>query len=231
VNDFNRNPASLRYERKFAVNGSDFEGLVVLVKSSRFLFSKEYPDRVINNIYYDTPELRLYYDSIEGASRRKKFRLRWYGTADADCISPVLEIKNKIAALGWKDSFAIPEVKNQFMHRLDISDCDLPESVLGSLKIMRPVLNNRYKRSYYRSADRKFRLTIDQDISFSPISLAESPMHLERVQDYFVIELKYAQGDIGLASAVAMALPFRKSRNSKYTVGIDLISRGVIERI
>ena len=37
-----------------------------------------YPKRVINSCYFDSHDLRCFYDSDEGVLPRKKIRLRWY---------------------------------------------------------------------------------------------------------------------------------------------------------
>ena len=54
---------------------------------------KIYPERCINTIYYDTPNLDLANQNIDGLGNRFKIRARYYGIEKNGEIH--LEIKNK----------------------------------------------------------------------------------------------------------------------------------------
>ena len=38
-----------------------------------------FPDRIVNNVYFDTPDLAAFEANLWGAPERRKCRLRWYG--------------------------------------------------------------------------------------------------------------------------------------------------------
>ena len=56
------------------------------------IFSKQFPERSINSIYFDNISLRIARDNINGFSKRCKFRLRYYENDKALCN---IEIKKK----------------------------------------------------------------------------------------------------------------------------------------
>ena len=64
------------------------------IRLSSLLLSKSYPDRWVNNIYFDNINLDLFNQSIEGISRRTKVRLRWYGDFH-NIENSILELKLK----------------------------------------------------------------------------------------------------------------------------------------
>ncbi len=89
-NNFNE----YRNEIKYFLYGTNRKALFIQYKLSSLLLSKSYPDRWVNNIYFDNINLDLFNQSIEGISKRSKVRLRWYGDFHS-LKDPVLEIKSK----------------------------------------------------------------------------------------------------------------------------------------
>ena len=71
---------SLRLERKFVPEGMDLPTLERVIRSNPGMFYEVYPPQFVNNIYFDTPALDLFLESVDGISQRKKYRLRWYGS-------------------------------------------------------------------------------------------------------------------------------------------------------
>ncbi|MCP4214222.1 MAG: VTC domain-containing protein [bacterium] len=99
----------------------------------------------------------------------------------------------------------------------------LPRDLEERLLTMQPVLMNFYTRWYYRSADRKFRVTIDTDLGFR--RLTETGMRLKATDSRSVIlELKYPQESAHMADSITSAFPFRLTRSSKYVSGIEELS-------
>ena len=66
-----------RYERKFKLASPYYD----IIKNQIELkgWFKQYPDRLVNNIYLDNLSNSCFYDSIEGHLNKKKYRIRWYG--------------------------------------------------------------------------------------------------------------------------------------------------------
>ena len=181
-------------------------------------FRPLYPQRRVNNIYFDTPGLDEFYQNVAGNPIRRKHRLRWYGDVNSTLPEATFEIKIKENELGRKESQSIGDI-----HWSDLSD-SFPEIAALRLLPLRPVLVNSYQRSYWANANQHFRITLDWDLSFAPFSWATPPSHLHAVPDPAVIlELKYEQEYDAEAQNIFAHLPFRLSKNSKYVTGISLV--------
>jgi len=61
---------------------------------------------VVNNLYFDTPDLKFYYDTKFRKLTRYKPRARFYGKQATDLIWP--EIKYRHASVIWKRRYCIP---------------------------------------------------------------------------------------------------------------------------
>lgn len=91
-----------RYEAKYLVS----EAMASAIKEHiRGICS---PDRhvgrdgryVVNNLYFDTPDLRFYHDTLFKQYRRFKPRVRFYGEGPMDWLW--LELKHKVRNVTWK---------------------------------------------------------------------------------------------------------------------------------
>ena len=83
-------------------------------------------------------------------------------------------------------------------------------------------LINRYRRKYFQSADRKFRITIDTDMeSYQPTQT--QCLLLNKSTDRFntVLELKYTKEWDQYAHTITNYFPFRVTKHSKYAIGIE----------
>jgi len=204
----------LRYELKYAVSHLDRSAIVASILMHPSSFTKAFPDRKVNNIYMDTPAFHCYHQNVEGAPRRSKMRLRWYGDSLLPTDGSVLEIKNKDKELGWKKSFAIStKIDNKKALQEAIKNAGLFQGDLI------PVLNNAYQRSYYVSSDKKFRITVDTAQSFN-LPFSTTPK-LETKVYPTIIELKYDKEHAETANEITAYLPYRQSKNSKYTTGVE----------
>lgn len=204
----------MRYEIKYAVDQLDLASIEASILMHPSSFSTAFPDRQVNNIYLDTPNLHCFYQNIEGVPRRQKMRLRWYGKMDYPQNNSVLELKNKNAELGWKDSFKISNRLIDTKEELLSAISEQPVR-LGTLI---PILHNSYHRKYYISSDGLFRLTIDSEQSFKfPFSNMDA-FDLGRYP--IIVELKYEAEDAERAREITDYLPFRQTKNSKYTNGV-----------
>ncbi|MBI4324842.1 MAG: polyphosphate polymerase domain-containing protein [Chloroflexi bacterium] len=242
--------SSVRYERKWLPTGLSMAEVLALVRRHPAAFRPAYPERQVNNVYFDTPRLDHYFDHISGASERVKVRLRWYGDFNDFGASPALELKFKRGSASWKESFpwrgAPPRVtrtsgppgwKQSFpwpgarleevlshTHAQDgwQEEIDLPEAVRLRLRSLQPTLANRYHRHYFRSAGDGIRLTVDSSLSFFGVSA--SSRGLQRLAcdgPTVVLELKYRDSQTAAAAQMAGGFPFRVRRCSKYVLGIQ----------
>lgn len=210
-----------RYERKFVIPPVDHQILIERVMTHPAGFSEIYTERVINNIYFDTPTFQHLRENIEGVTPRHKVRIRWYGSAE-EHTNAQLELKKKTGdmidktVLQLKD-FSLPE---QPYTLADIISEPADEAVLPqhAATLYKPVVLNRYARRYFVSHEGDIRLTLDTQIQFAdPHSLLSPVTHPAHP---VIMELKYPQSASDQADDIAAYFPYRLSKSSKYEIGM-----------
>ncbi|MFC1690846.1 polyphosphate polymerase domain-containing protein [Nanoarchaeota archaeon] len=217
----------MRYERKFVIEELDKQEVESIIKHNPGMFSEIYHERVVNNIYLDSESLENYNDNLIGMGQRLKVRIRWYGETRGLVKKPVLEIKIKSNELGTKRSFPLKPFKVDknlslsFIIEKVISESNLPLDVIEHLKSLKFALLNKYKRKYFSSHDKKYRMTLDFDLEFYTIHQHSNPF-IERIKsDFVILEVKYSKSDDDGAENIINNLPFRLTKSSKYVSGID----------
>ncbi len=217
-----------RYERKFPVG----QGLMSKaqmeweIKTNSFFFSEIYQKRQINSIYLDTGSFELYSDNVVGQSRRFKFRIRWYGEDIRHAVKPILEIKVKYGLTGDKWLFPLPnfevvDLNQESLIRL-AKENEVSEIIVEQLHFLYPVLLNTYERKYYLSQNKKFRVTLDDNMNFYRFAHAFGVLpNVKKTDTDFVLELKYMPEDDAMANGVSKQFPFRLDKFSKYITGCD----------
>lgn len=216
-----------RYERKFLVPPSAWGAVETHIRLNPGIFRDIYHPRAVNNLYLDSPSLGLYFMNVAGTADRIKVRIRWYGGLFGEIAQPVLEFKIKNGLLGTKQSFSLPPFQMDNTFTVDtlktvIRGADLPESVRGQLAGLKPALVNRYRRKYYQSADRHYRMTWDTKLEFYRVRTGCNAVFCKAGPcPHQVVELKYDHSVWEGAERIACALPFRLSRMSKYVFGLD----------
>lgn len=217
-----------RYERKFTISELTLPTLISLVKLHPSIFSEIYHMRFVNSIYFDSILLKNYFDNVDGLSRRIKFRIRWYGDIFGFIEKPILELKIKNGLLGRKESFKLSPFSINKGFTIEtiqklIEDSNIPEEILNELKFLEPVLLNRYKRTYYESADKKYRITIDSDIASYKIGRHNNSFLSKSInRNTLILELKYDEKNELNVKEIVNKFPFRLSKNSKFVNGLEL---------
>lgn len=218
-----------RYERKFFITELSREEAIHVVKSHPACFTEIFNERFINNIYFDSQDQVNYIENVEGNADRTKYRIRWYGDLMGHVKKPVLELKIKKGLLGRKRSFKlmpfdfdttlnIHVLRNVF--RNSVLDADVAREIM----IQDPLLVNRYRRRYFMSADKNYRITIDDDQSFYKIKrLNNTFIRRDRDKTSIILELKYDQSLFDEAHTISNLFPFRMTKSSKYVRGVDSI--------
>lgn len=208
----------MRFERKYRVDNLSMPHIKQIIKSHPASFYKLYPNRTVNNIYFDSPNMVCLNDNLKGINIRKKYRTRWYGADIKQITQPKLEVKYKENELGGKTIFDLPP--------FDLSNIKALQKEVNHLIpqqfSLQATLLNSYERSYWGTKDGKFRITIDSNLRFH--SLLHSPnfnryLHRDSV---VIVELKYDREDEKDLQRITRFLPFRLSKNSKYVNGILL---------
>ncbi|MES9902112.1 MAG: polyphosphate polymerase domain-containing protein [Sedimenticola sp.] len=227
ANNSDRDLKQFRYERKFLITDFTYSDVLYFINCSNAAFIEEYPKRVINNIYFDTPDYISFHENIDGISDRVKTRIRWYGEKFNRIKNPVLEFKIKENMLGKKMSYKLKGINIEIGSSLDaffnlVMDSPfLPYRQGIKLLCKVPILANRYKREYYKSYDGRFRLTVDENVKYIPIYNNKLGIHNSSTDHRSVIvELKYASHLDFEARKITSEFPFRSTKNSKYVNGV-----------
>jgi hypothetical protein len=206
----------MRFERKYRVDNLSMHHIMQIIRSHPASFYKLYPNRTVNNIYFDTPNMTCLNDNLMGINIRKKYRVRWYGDDINTINSPNLEIKFKENELGGKTIFPV----EPFLLS-NIKDIQQQvNTMIPQLYTLQPTLLNSYSRSYWGTKDLKFRITIDTDLRFHSLIHSRNFFKYVTSDKVVIVELKYEKDDEKAIKRITSFLPFRLSKNSKYVNGI-----------
>lgn len=145
---------SFRREIKFKLSSSD-------VKKFKSIFHELgmktlFPKRKINSCYFDTYDLRLFFDSEEGILPRKKIRHRWY--KDKNVILEEVKISSIEGRYKISDKLCINK------HYV-LNDQIYFDKEYGFLN---PKIIVSYDREYF--IYRNLRLTVDTNIKYQDIN-------------------------------------------------------------
>lgn len=147
--------------------------LVARMASDPFSPQGGYP---VTSLYYDTSDLRFYWEKIEGLRFRRKLRMRLYGTP-ADCTdqTPVqVEIKQRVNRVTQKRRIELPYGDaRQWLDAREALECNRSQkgfvdevtTLVGNLDL-RPIVTTGYLREAFvgRDADVGLRVTIDHQV-------------------------------------------------------------------
>ncbi len=199
-----------RHECKYLISEA------IVVELQRFIAPYVEPDPytggqrsyLVNTLYLDTPDLRLYRETVEGIGNRFKLRARSYGHAPILSADPVfLEIKSRRNNLVHKSRARISGFAFRAVLAGQAPDVQrLPERALkcydefvswvGRLGA-RPIVHVRYDReAWVGSFHEGIRVTIDRDIRCAS---AESGVRADELdlawneveRRWLVLELKF----------------------------------------
>ncbi len=191
---------SFRIEKKLFIKKGNLLDFKKILKINEV--KNLYPKRNIQSIYFDNLEKKMYLDSIEGVTPRKKIRIRNYPeTKNSEFL---FETKISSVEGRFKKNFKI--LLNEYNKYLKwgIFDKDY-----GQCK---PILNIIYDREYFIKED--VRITIDTNIRYSSY---KSKVFSNDIN--IVVELKTNRNkDIDI---LFKEFPFQEIRFSKYCNGIE----------
>ena len=193
-----------------------------------------YPPRQVNNIYFDSFDLRDLNANLGGFGRREKLRLRWYGPDITRVYRQAgktaqLELKCKEGLVGWKriepfdGTLALAE--QPWPALLTTLRAGLePRAQLWLDQRAGPTLINHYQRAYYETPDGVLRLTLDTRLRAYDQRGSTRP-NLTRpalLPEHMVVEIKCPPdpetGD--RLARVLSTFPVRVDRFSKYLHGM-----------
>jgi len=226
-------PRDLRYEQKFETKYFHFRELELAVQIHPSLFLKHFPDRIVNNIYFDDSTYSSFNENLEGINYRTKLRMRWYGNTQQVKIYPKIEFKRKFGHVGDKVKLSMPAWNN----KKGINMSDIYELIKSSsqgnelyhiLYNKEPKILNSYLRKYYITADKKIRLTIDRKLSYVPFKNGHAILDKQVNPDEVIVEVKYSKLDQDIANKAFEGLGIRKTKYSKYCAGITALANNLL---
>lgn len=219
-----------RYEVKFVAMATEMPRLCRWIRLHKEGFLMSFPDRTVNNAYFDSNDYDAYGDSLSGASIRRKLRYRWYGESRVpDC--GVLEVKLRRSQFGSKYLYPVATSP--------ITDGPNWRSILTSIRRQVPlaarllldyhsfpVLINRYTRQYFISTDGSLRITVDTGLSIYDQRYKSLPNTTRKATtpDVLILECKADQDLHDRISDAIANLPIRVSRFSKYGTGVTALT-------
>jgi len=218
-----------RYEQKLSIPIIFYDEIIVLLKTIDLQLYKQYQDRRVNSIYLDTNNFDYYYDSTNGNNKRNKIRLRWYGKTLNNKIR--LEIKSKQGNVGKKSIYALNLYNsNNLGNLLELKECinhsNIPYDLKTLVMACHPTLYCFYDRVYYITRDKRIRVTIDKNISYSNVYENFLLYSVNSIKDInMVLEVKYASSND--LSDIDSVLPFniQPSSFSKYANGVNYLNQ------
>ncbi len=210
----------MRFERKYQITHLSKFAVEQAVRLHPAGFRKIFPNRQVNNIYFDTPDYQTCRANIEGSNQRKKFRLRWYGKDLQTITSPRFEVKIKHNELGRKEIMPFSDTRLADLQHLT-EKVNAQFSIYNfQFSILKPTLLNTYQRSYFGTSDGKFRITVDWELQFYPPLHSSAFQQQPFVEKQVILELKYEEEADDLAQTILQYLPFRQTKSSKYVRGV-----------
>ena len=215
-----------RYERKFLIPDLTLEEVEQLILTNRSMFSRIFYERMVNNIYLDFEDKGNYTDNIVGNSQRLKIRIRWYGKSSGLIENPILELKIKKGDILKKLSFPLKQFKfdkrfsKKILQKEIFNESNLPQWLNETLKLAHPTLLNSYKRTYFLSANKKYRITLDRDLVFFAVDCNSFGQKIKEIGK-IVLEIKYHKREDKQISQITQDFPFRLTKSSKYVSGIE----------
>ncbi|WP_420881476.1 polyphosphate polymerase domain-containing protein [Rhodococcus sp. (in: high G+C Gram-positive bacteria)] len=166
-----------RYEIKYLAAERDVprlrEALAAHMASDEFSPVGGYP---VTSLYYDTRNLRFYWEKIEGLRFRRKLRVRLYGPpSEATDESPVfVEIKQRVNRVTQKRRIRVPYAQARLLcdERRPIEHDDRQRAFVGEVSTLVgnldlvPTVTTGYLREAFvgTEADLGLRVTIDHRV-------------------------------------------------------------------
>jgi len=207
----------LRYEKKWTYLEKDKFFLLSHLKSRGFYFKNSFPIRRVNNLYYDTKNLKSLTDNLDGISSREKFRVRWYGDFN-NAKNLFIEKKIKKNQLGFKKrtniNFSVDFQNFNNIKKLN----NYVETNFSLFKDpIKPILFNSYKRIY--SVSKIFpdvRCTLDFNLKSFVYNSIISPK-IFKSYPHLILEIKYPSEKDDLVKKILNDYNLKRiSKSSKY---------------
>lgn len=220
-----------RYEIKYVINKEKFNDVYFdLLK--KFKFIKDYPDRIVNSLYYDDFNLNSLLDNISGNSKREKYRLRWYGDFKS-MTNVIFEIKQKHNKMSSK---ILNKLNHKTINKEDIKILFNNQNVFKKYfnqnffktfffekknNFLVPQLFVSYHRQYFK-LDNNLRITFDNAISYKHYDLSLNNWYEDNVS---IIEIKCDFKKLDYYVDMLKTISLTSNRSSKYVKGMSIFNK------
>ena len=167
-----------RFERKIKINKNN-----LIFYKNFFLkscFTKQYPDQIIESVYFDDSDLNFAKSNINGEFYRIKPRIRWYNN-NFKKIACEFKIKKGFNGfkVNTKELYSQNDTESTIIKKTKLFLQDL-------LKIsLNEIIHIKYRRSYLKHPS-GVRLTLDRNLSYKL-----SNTNINKSLDFEVLEFKY----------------------------------------
>ena len=198
-----------RIEQKLEIDKSHYLDLLKWIKYKGGIIL--YPERLICSRYFDTKNMAMFYDTLEGIVPRKKIRIRTYGVESfiSSKSSYSLEIKMTTEHKRMKKINSNINIKS-LMHD------GYYDNLYG---LCNPIIDISYLREYFLIND--IRITIDKLIKYQSINSYKSIKKKSAIDQSYVLEIK---ADINTNTSFLLNnFDFPRSKFSKYERAIEFL--------
>lgn len=152
-------------------------------------FYKEFENRKILSIYFDTDNFLFYRNHIDGVDNRVKYRLRAYPKTLKKRNFFNLEIKKK-----ENDQIFKKKIDNFITYNLYIKKINpISTDLYGFIS---PVVGVKYEREYFRSFSSNLRVTVDSNLEyFRILNYKISFNNCIKKNNFYVREYKHSMNE------------------------------------
>lgn len=194
----------------------------------------------VRSLYYDTPDLKAYWEKEAGAKKRKKHRIRVYTANELDNPLVFFEIKRKYDMLVLKDRMLtnwqnalklLSGAENNHCKYFSSNDKDTVGEFfydLLSWKLKPTVLVVYDRTPLINDYDEKFRVTFDFNIRAAKTDNLFYNEHFEPVLDNgCIMEVKFNNSLTFWFHSLIQKYELNRRPFSKYCNGVDAINSGL----
>ncbi|MEZ4839626.1 polyphosphate polymerase domain-containing protein [Flavobacterium sp.] len=206
-----------RIDHKYVLNKEQLEILIptILTHYKVLKINGHNAFTYLNN-YFDTKQLRFYFDHHNGFSKRIKVRSRKYLETDTSFF----EIKQK-ENVDRTAKFRIPVDK--IVKKIDSEKKETIQSFLPrELKKIKLILKNNFTRITFVNHEKTERMTLDFDIQFSNKKKSKS------FTNFYVLEIKQSKSNKrSIITEILKKNNIREQSFSKYIFGIISLKKNI----
>ena len=219
-----------RLERKFYIRPTQV-GLAYGLLRQVCRRDGEYPTGLVNSLYFDTFDLEAHQESMSGAFRKNKVRIRWYGDDDSPRGTRTIyfELKSKQGFVGTKQRLKM-EVPAYLLTKAGLARGIVPRAVLIDTlssfgytpsKVLFPVIKVTYWRYRFVEPLTGQRVALDCRVRSTVVGPRTGNGQEELELPGAVMEIKGTEVELPATLAHLRMLDVDWSWFSKYSVCLE----------